>query len=776
MVYRDRNLFLFILIFAQIFVFENIVIAKNQTDSLLVELKNAKEIDKAKLLNEISENVISENLDEAGNFAHQALEYATKYKIEDQEAHAHYNIAEALFYKNEYDSSVVYYENSLRLYIKQNKRRDIFASINSIAYISDLLGDFEKSLKLYKQVLDSAIIHHDSDYISTNYNNIGDVYYNSGNLFLSLEYYNKALEIQNEINDKTEISRIFINIGITNNDLGNYKDALEYYQKAMFIEEELGNRKGISLCLNNIGIIYSNLGNNEKALETYKESIKIEKSLGNEFGIGSSLNNIGIVFVDLMMYDSALVYYEKSLEIEKHNNDRKGIATSINNIGELYFEMGKPKESIEFLLKGLEIEEELNNIAGITNSYNSIGDIYFKLGQYEIAYEYFEKCKQLADSLNFVETKFANLEDLYLINKRLRNYKEALNYYTQYIELKDSIMDENVQNQVAEMERKYESVKNEKEIEILKIEKQLHKIELEKQQVEIEKQNTYFVISIVVFSVFVLLLIILFRQFYVKRRALELLRKKNYEIVTHQKELRIAKEKAEESDRLKSAFLANMSHELRTPLNAIIGFSFVIEQENVSPEVNDFAIEINKSGNNLLELIEDIFELSLIETGEMVTKKEEILVSEFFDEMLQLVNSEREKLGKNEIETKYKLSFKIKEIFFDRNVLTHIFKQILKNAIKFTEKGHVEFGLNIGDGNSVLFYITDTGIGISEEKQEIVFENFRQIDDSHTRKYEGTGLGLFISKKLLAYFGGQIWLESEEGKGSTFYFVIPDIL
>ena len=242
--------------------------------------------------------------------------------------------------------------------------------------------------------------------------------------------------------------------------------------------------------------------------------------------------------------------------------------------------------------------------------------------------------------------------------------------------------------------------------------------------------------------------------------------------------LKLALEKAEESDRLKSAFLSTMSHELRTPLNAIIGFSELIDNNTPLESIIDFTKVINNGGNHLLEIVEDIFDVTLILSGEIRINKKECELSSFMEEIYKSAKDEHEKINNKNIELIFKKPKDDKKLklFTDLGKLKQIFINLIINALKFTHKGFVECGylIDTNDNQSILkFYVKDTGIGIAKEKQRLIFDVFRQVDDSHTRKYEGTGVGLTISKKLTELFGGNISVESKEDVGSTFTFSIP---
>jgi PAS domain S-box-containing protein len=240
-----------------------------------------------------------------------------------------------------------------------------------------------------------------------------------------------------------------------------------------------------------------------------------------------------------------------------------------------------------------------------------------------------------------------------------------------------------------------------------------------------------------------------------------------------EKELIAAKEKAEESDRLKTAFLANMSHEIRTPVNGIIGFSQLLETSELSDDKRGEFIEIIKANaNSLISLIDDILDVSIIQEGQVKLRKTTININLLLNEVYATFQTPRYNEKQLDFELIKSLPDEHAIIIADPLRLKQVLNNLLANAFKFTERGRVEFGYNTVPG-FIKFYVKDTGIGIQKEVRESIFQRFNQADISFTRKFGGSGLGLTISKGLVELMGGEITLESELGKGSIFYFTIP---
>ncbi len=243
-----------------------------------------------------------------------------------------------------------------------------------------------------------------------------------------------------------------------------------------------------------------------------------------------------------------------------------------------------------------------------------------------------------------------------------------------------------------------------------------------------------------------------------------------------QQELVKAKEKAEESDKLKSTFMATMSHELRTPLNAVLGFSELLREVDNIEDVKEFSKTIHNSGLNLLEIIEDIFEITSLETGQTLVEKRDFRLSDLYSDLyeftLRRLDAELKEL---DVELNFPDQLNSHNVLCDYQKVKKIFEYLIGNAVKFTMQGKIQIGCFIDENNRIVHYVKDTGVGISRDKQEIIFESFRQADDTHTRKFGGTGLGLAITKKFIELMGGEIWLESKLDFGTSFYFCIHDI-
>ena len=457
------------------------------------------------------------------------------------------------------------------------------------------------------------------------------------------------------------------------------------------------------------------------------------------------------------------------------------------DVKELYKEqeikLKEEREKVENLKKELDRQKKLINELNI--------EIQQKLTELEkqkkeILIQY-EKINKQKEELSKVEEDI-NKQKILLLNKT----KELLQKQTKIHEKEEIIKSQNskvekskkiLENLTKEIITKQKNIDNQEK-------------ELNTQASKIDKQQNLLIVAGIILFIILLLSILLFKNIKIKQKINKQLIYKNIEVVNKNKQIQKqadelekhrnklellvkertadllkAKEKAEESDRLKSAFLANMSHEIRTPMNAIVGFSNLLNKNDFNKEKRrELLSYIIKSSNTLLQLINDIIDISKIEAGQLKISKTRFSVNEIFEDLTILYN---EKIKSN---NKVKLNIhKNSEnliLHTDKLRLKQVLINLTDNAFKFTEKGKIEIKVNQTE-NEAVFSVADTGKGITKEQQENIFSRFIKLEEDNEKLYRGAGLGLSISKNIVELLGGKIWIESEINKGATFYFTIP---
>jgi signal transduction histidine kinase len=247
------------------------------------------------------------------------------------------------------------------------------------------------------------------------------------------------------------------------------------------------------------------------------------------------------------------------------------------------------------------------------------------------------------------------------------------------------------------------------------------------------------------------------------------------DIIRREDQFRVAKEEAEAASRAKTEFLANMSHELRTPLNAVIGFSQMLKDEILGPvgsaRYRDYAGDIHDSGIHLLSIINDILDLSKIEAGKMALDLRDVDPGECIESSIRLL---RPRAVDRDVKVSQRVGDNVRMIRADERMLKQILMNLLSNAIKFTPPGGEVEVATLTGGNGILrISVRDTGIGMSEEEIRIASEPFGQVDSSLARKYEGTGLGLPLARRMVELHGGRLHIRSQRNVGTTVIFEMP---
>ncbi|MCF6366761.1 MAG: YfiR/HmsC family protein [Bacteroidales bacterium] len=549
--------------------------------------------------------------------------------------------------------------------------------------------------------------------------------------------------------------------------------------------------------------------NNIRALLKYKPHI-IYVNESKNYELNSILNrikgkNILVISNNLRLQRLIMINFVYSqdktiyFEINKKNISEQNLEIlpkllllggSEIDIKELYKEqevkLKEEKEKVEILKKELERQKKL--IHELNNEIE-IKLIELKNQKNEILVQY-EKIKNQKETLSKVENDI-NKQKLLLLSKtnelirkqiKINKIEAAIKEQNQKVKEGKEIL-ENLTTEIVNKQKEINNQEEELNIKSIKIDKQ---------------QNLLILAGIIVFIILVLSILLL-----KSRKSKQIINRKliykNIEVVNKNKQiqkqadelrkhrnqlellveertldLQKAKEKAEESDRLKSAFLANMSHEIRTPMNAIIGFSNLLNRKKFNKKKRaELVSYIIKSSDTLLHLINDIIDISKIEAGQMTINKDDFFIDEIFED-LTVFYKEKITLLKD-IEFKIIKNNKINsKIYTDKHRLQQVLINLINNALKFTEKGFVEIGYKYSsDKNNIVFYVKDSGIGIIEQHQNKIFNRFTKLEKESEKLYRGAGLGLSISKNIVKLLGGEIWLKSESNKGSTFYFSIP---
>lgn len=617
---------------------------------------------------------------------------------------------------------------------------------------------------------------------------IGRALFIKGEYTTAIEQLEKSIEETKLLSDSTNLIDIYRIYSLIYTRIGDFTKALEYSQKAFTLVGSQNQKSSLADIIRETGNIYYNFGEYKIALDFYQKSLAACQEKNDLIGMSKAYNNIGQIYIDLDQYSKALDFLNRSLEIKKKHDNKLSYTITLHNIGTIFFRQNDYQNAISYFTQSNKNYKEINYTAGISDSYQYLGLSYLKTKQYKLAEESFKKALEIASKARIktlLLTIYLGLSDLYA---ETNHFNEAYQMLLKNKELKDSVFSEERRNLLMELDAKYNLRAKEKQISLLSKEQELK--DTQRKKLAIWNILLAVMASFLIFIIYLIYSRMRFRGRVNRQLVDEIIQRKSAEEALHKyqehleaivedrtRDLKDAKDKAEESDMLKTAFLANMSHEIRTPMNAIVGFSNLLQEEGATVEEKaDYIKQINANSDVLMNLISDIIDISMIESGQIKLIKEEFYISDLLQNLLLQYEQEKNKLNKGNvaIESEIEDELMFLKINTDINRLKQVLSNLLSNAIKFTHEGTVTLGLKHGSNSRIVIYVKDTGIGIAPCNQSAIFERFNKFNsESDTMLYSGTGIGLTISKELVEMMGGDIWFESTIHKGSTFYVSLP---
>ncbi|MCF8235606.1 MAG: tetratricopeptide repeat protein [Bacteroidales bacterium] len=732
---------------------------------------------KIKALIYLSRNYAEDSSEKAKKFADSALAWARRKDNTKMQSLALLEIGSYYYDQHQFEKARAYLFESEKLARKINDTSTLALALNYIAisYSDQSLND--SAIHTYKKALKIDSARLDTNGIALNYYNLGIAYEYQNHYEQAVEYYLKGLVLEEQLNDSLDIAYLYNNLGNVYQVWGNYSKSLDYYFKALGIFEQMNSKQGQAMITNNIGIVYHDWKQFDKALDYYEKGYELEKELNNTDGISTSLNNIAIIYDEKQQYDTALILYHRSLEIEREQNNKYGVAIALGNIGELFYNTARYDSAIKYYQEALKIYKKIKSLDGLAETYQQLGRLFIVKKDFTLADTYLKRSLRISDSLNItflLKKNYKYLSELYAEQGR---FDKAFDMLQEFQQLNDSLYSEELYRQLMALEHVYELEKKEQQIQLLNQQKEADRLKLMNQKQKLKTNRIILLVISIVLAAIIVFAVILRRQNLFRKRTNKLLTDQKTELEKNKQKLIEAKEAAEESEKLKTVFIANMSHEIRTPMNGIIGFSELIKNEPPTEEKLNFYLDIIiENGKALVEVLNDLIDISLIETGQLKLKQNKINISNFLEDLSLNFQKENEQLQNKKLEFTTTISDDCQNqiMHIDDYRLRQVLSNLLQNAAKYTEQGKVTLGCKPSEKEGFIdFYVKDTGIGIPEERLEDIFDAFRQVDESFSRKYGGTGLGLSISKGLVKMMGGKIGAFSELNKGSVFRFTIP---
>ena len=563
--------------------------------------------------------------------------------------------------------------------------------------------------------------------------------------------------IKNLLSDKEADRKIFVEfnylLGYRFATKDKYPSALMYVREGLRISEELHSFNEVFARSNELlGIIHTNIGNYKEAEKYFDKSIQVSNQLKDTLSLGSTYIELSKLMIKLKegvkaqhYIDSAIYIMKNIKKCEPCYNYAKTVNAGIKNLSGNYSGALTELIEVENFLK-----EESGGQGPDPEFFIEKANSYMGLKKYDEAIAILNISKEIAQS--YFKTASDRFDILVKAFEAKRDYKKALEFYKQYVMVEDSMT----------------ILRNSSEVTRLELENQYTQKQLKTElnfQSQLSKQKSTRNWLIFLGIAALLFALGLYSRLNFVKETKNLLQKKN-EIIE------VEKEKALTSERAKHQFLANMSHEIRTPMNAIKGMTDILLRRNPKDDQKEYLDGIKQSSDSLLVIINDILDISKIESGKLELEQEPFSVNDIVDNVHNIMIFKAEENG---LELRKVIPEENIYVKGDANRLRQILINLIGNAIKFTEKGQVTTTVKSEvkeDKINVHFTVSDTGIGIDKDRKEKIFNSFEQAYSDTSRKFGGTGLGLSISKKIVELHEGNIWVESEKGKGSQFHFTI----
>jgi signal transduction histidine kinase len=578
------------------------------------------------------------------------------------------------------------------------------------------------------------------------------------NLALAYQYYQKALPQARSLRKVYEEADLYYGLASIQSQWSNYKEALEAAYSAHRLYESLQEASGRAACDNMIGLIHNEMGEYEKSLQHFSQALQIYEQLADSANVAVAYNNLALSYGGLGKEDTSLAYLQKALQLSLKLRNYDGVGAAYNNMGDLYYYKKAYQEAIEYYQKSLKEYEKIDNLGGKGANFVSLGRVHKAQGDYENAVLFFGKAAVIFQGIGSKYQIAQIYKDIFEIYKLLNKPALALEFHELYTAFQDSLFNERISKQVKEVEARYEVAAQNKKIE-----------QLEAAQ---KAKNNLNLALMVISTLALFTLVLLYYLYYNRQKSNRLLQEKNAKIQFQNEELLLSQKNLRELIQTRDKFFSIISHDLRSPLNSLTGFLQVLIRHSEAfskEEIVQFATKLDKSVANLKDLLENLLTWSRAQTGGIEFHPEVLDIREIAEANIELLkNSASAKLLKLHLEAEGDTRAQA-----DRNMVLFVLRNLLANAIKFTPKNGQISTQIIPKAHYIQISVSDTGIGMSQETLQKLF----RIDVSHSQKgtdnEAGTGLGLILCKEFVEKNKGEIWVESQEGKGSTFHFTLP---
>ncbi len=614
----------------------------------------------------------------------------------------------------------------------------------------------------------SQIISYKWGIITLN-NCLGEKYRKIGMYDSALYYCNLAYELAKAENDTLSLISALNSLGVIYRRTDEMQHALDCHSTALYLAEKIKDIKTIAIASNSIGNINITMRNYLTAKIYLEKSLEIQKQLNDTLGEAINYNNLGEVYEKTDEYEKALEYYNISLNKNILLNNNKGIAINYNSIAKIYRNKGELYESLKYYKKALALDRTSAEKYFLANSLVNIGDICTHIKDYNQAFEYLNEGINIAEKIGSkytLQNGYEYLANLYAITG---DYKKALEYFKISMTHKDNILNEQTSGSLVKMNAKYESAKKQA---------QIFQLEGEKKK-ESNKLNIAFLLIIII----MLVAVSYWHKSNKDKKFNKILVEKNNIIEDANNRLQEQNHRLSELNATQNRLLSIIGHDIKNPLHAIyftmdtlINFS----ERFTSEKLKKTYFDMMQSAKQLNDLLENLLHWAKTQNGTINYNPNKIKLTDIVEDSISIYKMSIEKKNIS-ITNMIKNDF---SVFADLNMLNTIIRNLISNAIKFSKIGGLveisaeDYVIDNSIDNEQYKYkkisIKDNGVGINAEKIRQLFQMGNNISTQGTENEKGTGLGLVLVREFVDINHGEIWVESEIDKGTTFSFILPE--
>lgn len=622
------------------------------------------------------------------------------------------------------------------------------------------LSDFPNAIRVTQQAKQLAEKEHLLLQTATADKFIGIIFYYQGKYDEALRFYQAALRYFQKQPFSAEIAikqaNLLNNIALVQTSQGNSFAALKSYQQIEPLYQRYGNEEDKIDVRFNLATLYISLRRFDIAITMLKEVIVKRMAIGDDYGVAMASGDIGVAYKYSGQYLQAQQYISNALNYFQTHEHHYDTASQLHNLAEVQYELSNIDKALSYALLAVKESQEIGHKKAHGGSLHVLAKIFLYQGDIERARINVELSNVIAKKMGYQELLNENLGLMSLIYAAERQTVKALEAQLSYQKARLKLSNETLNEQLAQ----FESEQLTQQVKSLQQNKKLQKLESTKE----DQQRLFIALA------FISLLVVLFLIY---RRNLEgkLTRELEARVKQRTEDLEFLTKELQSADLIKSQFLANMSHEIRTPLTAVLGQAEAIINGDFDGDAITKEVKVIHSNSlHLLQLINDILDLSKIEANKFELENRQQDLHEIVNKLRDMFTDQAQRKNLSFTITHHLPSPFIIDI--DGLRLKQILINLCSNAIKFTSEGWVTLDISIID-KKLLFTVTDTGIGMNEEQIAKVFNIFTQGDNSISRRFSGSGLGLFLSEQLAKVMSGNISVISQLNQGSTFVLKIP---